>query len=213
MKSPRVILLGPPASGKGTQARKLAKDLRVQCLGTGKLLRDEIEKGSELGKEIASYINRGDYVPDALVMAMVDGWIKKHPEGWMLDGYPRTIAQAEHLDVESPPTIVLILDVPRGELENRITKRRECNVCGITVAVESDDQTECPECSTGKLVSRADDALESFKTRYATYEKLTLPLVDYYQEKGVLHHVDGTQSPEQVYQAILKFFPHLEINT
>ena len=203
-KPKHVILLGPPASGKGTQARKLATILGVACLGTGKLLRSEIEKGTELGKTIGDFINRGDYVPDAFIMAMVDGWIKENEAGWLLDGYPRTQAQAEHLDRSAAPDLVIALDVPRQDLEQRITKRRECQDCGVTVAVVSADQKQCPECKVGTLVARTDDALESFKQRYLTYEKLTMPLAEYYHQQGLLKHVDGTQSPEQVYAAILE---------
>ena len=202
MKTTNVILLGPPASGKGTQARKLAEKLGVPCLGTGKLLRVEIEKGSEVGLEAKSYIDSGRYVPDETILKMVGEWLDRNSEGWLMDGFPRTLPQAERLQEVASPGLVIALDVPREDLEERIIKRRECSSCGVTIAVDDLSQTICPECGDDALVSRADDALESFKVRYENYEELTVPLFDYYRSLGMLNVVDGTQSPEAVFAEI-----------
>jgi len=142
MNHKNVILLGPPASGKGTQAKKLAAHLGVPCLGTGQLLRAEIEKGSAVGMEAKGFIDAG------------------------------------------PESKVIALDVPREDLEQRIIKRRECTSCGATVAVDDLEQTICPECGADSLVSRADDALESFKVRYENYEELTIPLYAFLKDHG-----------------------------
>lgn len=203
MNTHNVILLGPPASGKGTQARQLAAHLDVPCLGTGKLLREEIDKGSDVGLEARVFIEKGSYVPDETILKMVASWLDKNANGWLMDGFPRTLPQAEALQEIGKPTLIIALDVPREELEFRITKRRECTSCGMTVAVETADQTDCPECSAGTLVSRADDAVDSFKLRYANYEELTLPLFDYYASLGRFVKIDGTQSPEEVFEEIL----------
>lgn len=203
MKTDNVILLGPPASGKGTQARQLAAHLAVPCLGTGKLLREEIEKGSVVGLEAQGYIESGSYVPDEIILRMVESWLSENSQGWLMDGFPRTLPQAEALQEIGKPTLVIALDVPRENLESRITKRRECTSCGVTVAVDSADETSCPECKVGTLVSRADDALDSFKVRYAKYEELTLPLFDYYASHGMLIKLDGTKPPEEVFAEIL----------
>ncbi len=204
MTENNVILLGPPASGKGTQARKLADHLGVPCLGTGKLLRNEIDKGSPVGLEAKGYIERGSYVPDEIILKMVSEWLSGHSDGWLMDGFPRTIPQAEALQQTAKPTRVIALDVPQDELEFRITKRRECTSCGATVAVNCSQDHTCPECGKETLISRADDALESFKARYQNYEELTVPLFDYYDSLGMLSKVDGTKSPKEVFAEILK---------
>ncbi len=199
-----ILLLGPPASGKGTQARRLAEYLNVPCLGTGKLLRNEIKESTEIGKIAEDFINRGAYVPDGVIMTMVEEWMVDNQSGWLLDGFPRTKPQAEALNNMRRPDMVLALEVPQEELEFRITKRRECSSCGATVAVKNSTDTICPECSSGELVSRSDDALDSFKIRYANYTELTKPLFDYYDDLGMLRKVDGTQSPDEVFNEITK---------
>jgi len=204
MTENNVILLGPPASGKGTQARQLAAHLNVPCLGTGKLLRNEIDNGSVIGLEAKGFIESDQYVPDEIILKMVETWLSENPYGWLMDGFPRTIPQAEALQESAKPTRVIVLEVPQDALEFRITKRRECTSCGVTFAVNSNDDNICPECETNTLVSRADDALESFKVRYQNYKELTLPLFDYYASLGMLDKVDGTNSPEEVFAEILK---------
>ncbi len=197
----RVLLLGPPASGKGTQARHLTALVNVPCLGTGKLLRSEIEKGTEVGKQAEQFISNGEYVPDQLIMDMVKSWLNEDPQksdGWLLDGFPRTLPQAEALQEISQPDLVIALDVPKENLERRILMRRECSSCHSTVAVENSEQVECPVCNAETLTSRSDDAIESFKVRYANYKELTTPLFDYYTAKGILRNIDGTQSPDKV---------------
>ena len=203
LETPRIILLGPPASGKGTQARQLAAHLEVSCLGTGSLLRSEIKKDTPLGQQAKMHIDRGFYVPDELILGMVEKWLGEHQEGWLLDGFPRTLPQAKALQEIAAPICAIQLDVPREVLENRISSRRECNTCGFTTSVTSEDEQGCPTCETGVLVARKDDAIESFRVRYENYSELTVPLYDYYQSKGVLYKVDGTLSPEQVFESIL----------
>jgi adenylate kinase len=201
----RIVLIGPPASGKGTQCRRVQDLLGVPTLGTGKLLRKEVESGSKLGLEVEGYLNSGAYVPDVLIMELVKAWMAKRPEsGWLLDGFPRTLAQAEALESDvsfQTPTLAIALDVPQRELEQRIISRRECADCGATVSVSSPDEQNCHECN-GPLVSRADDDLENFRRRYANYCELTQPLFDYYASKGKLLSVDGTASPEDVFGVI-----------
>ncbi|PQJ29229.1 adenylate kinase family protein [Rubritalea profundi] len=201
----RIVLIGPPASGKGTQCRRIQNLLDVPTLGTGKLLRKEVESGSKLGLEVEDYLNRGAYVPDALIMELVKAWMAKRSEsGWLLDGYPRTLAQAEALESDASfqaPTLAIALDVPQHELEQRIISRRECADCGATVSVSSPDELNCNDCN-GELVSRSDDDLENFRRRYANYSELTQPLFDYYAAKGKLLLVNGSASPEDVFCVI-----------
>jgi adenylate kinase len=162
-----------------------------------------MDKGSAVGLEAKSYIEKGSYVPDEIILKMVSEWLGEHSHGWLMDGFPRTIPQAEALQESATPTRVIVLDVPREELEFRITKRRECTSCGATVAVKSSQDHTCPECGKETLISRADDALDSFKVRYQNYEELTVPLFDYYASLGMLDKVDGTKSPENVFAEIL----------
>jgi len=204
----RIVLIGPPASGKGTQCRRIQNLLNVPTLGTGKLLRKEVESGSELGLEVEGYLNSGAYVPDPVIMELVKAWMAKHSEsGWLLDGFPRTLAQAEALESDvsfQTPTLAIALDVPQQELEQRIISRRECADCGATVSVSSADEQNCHDCN-GPLVSRADDDLESFRKRYANYRELTEPLFDYYVSKGKLLSVDGGASPDEVFGVIKNY--------
>ncbi len=197
----RVLLLGPPASGKGTQARYLVSLLDVPCLGTGKLLRSEIEKSTEIGKLAEQYINNGEYVPDQVIMDMVKSWLNEEPQvisGWLIDGFPRTFPQAEALQEMREPELVIALDVPEDELERRISMRRECFACHATVAVNDSEQVQCPICNADALTSRSDDAIDSFKVRCANFKELTTPLFNYYAAKGILRKVDGTQHPDTI---------------
>lgn len=179
--------------------------LNVPTLGTGALLRREIESGSELGLEVADFLDKGAYVPDELIMQMIKGWVIENAEtGWMLDGFPRTLAQAQWLEsgVDFPaPTLAIGLEVSEQELAGRISSRRECSDCGATVSVQSDAEQRCPHCD-GKLTARSDDNLESFRTRFANYRELTKPLFDYYAAQGKLLSVNGSNTPDDVFAVI-----------
>lgn len=201
----RIVLIGPPASGKGTQCRRIQELLGVDTLGTGALLRREVDSGSELGQEVESYLNRGAYVPDALILSLVKSWLGEQADaGWLLDGFPRTLAQAEALDSDADiqsPTLAIALDVPKADLERRIISRRECVDCGATVTVSSAADQSCDDCG-GVLEQRSDDHLENFRARYANYSELTEPLFDYYAAQGKLLAVDGSLSPDDVFAVI-----------
>lgn len=201
----RIVLIGPPASGKGTQCRRIQKLLGVDTLGTGALLRREVESGSKLGQEVEGYLNCGGYVPDALILSLVKSWLDGHADsGWLLDGFPRTLTQAEALESDADclaPTLAIALDVPQHELERRIVSRRECVDCGATVTVSSEADQTCDDCN-GALETRSDDGLENFRARYANYSELTQPLFDYYAAKGKLLAVDGSLAPDEVFAVI-----------
>ena len=200
----RIVLLWPPASGKGTQCKLISEMLSVPNLGTGNLLRREVELKSDVGVQVEDYIEQGKYVPDELILEMVRNWVVKQPEGWLLDGFPRTLPQAEaleKLDGVDPPVLAIALDVEREDLERRMSRRRECEDCGDTVSVSDESEVTCASCG-GRLKKRSDDVLESFKVRYVNYEELTLPLFDFYEGKGILIRVDGSQSPEGVFAQI-----------
>ncbi|WP_026292839.1 adenylate kinase family protein [Rubritalea marina] len=198
-----VILLGPPACGKGTQCQLILKQLAMECLGTGQLLRDEVSSGSELGKEIDSFINHGAYVPDALIMRMVFKWLNGVGEKpWLLDGFPRTLVQAEALNAEGfRPDVVIGIEVSQDVLEERILSRLICSSCSATHSRKVVGDGPCPDCG-GVLVVRDDDGIESFRKRYANFNELTKPLYAYYEAQGSLVRVDGTLPPEQVFERV-----------
>ena len=186
----RLILLGPPASGKGTQARFLSQLFDVPTLSTGSMLRKEIEGQTELGKQAQRYMEAGKFVPDELVNAMVKDWIAHLPEcSFLLDGYPRTLAQAESLqdflDRECGGLDCAIwMNVTREVIEDRITHRVECSSCGFVTQGEAGGA--CPHCEGGVLKARVDDALDRFVHRWADFEALTLPVTDFYAQRGLV---------------------------
>lgn len=193
------VMLGPPASGKGTQGRLLAEQRGLGYLSTGARLRREIEERSPLGREAQSYLDRSQYVPDELAVRLVADWLGGHSEGWLLDGFPRSIPQAKalvELAGESFSAIHLVVD--GDELRQRVVKRRECPTCG-QVATEASEH--CPKCGA-ELQVRADDSIEAFEKRLDAYRQLTVPAVDFLREKGLLISIDGSGTRDEVAQLI-----------
>lgn len=193
MTSKRLILLGPPASGKGTQARFLSKLFNVPTLSTGALLRREIEAETELGKKVREYMDHGKFVPDELVNELVIDWIRKgESKSFLLDGYPRTVAQAEtlqkFLDEECGGLDCAVwMDVTREVIEDRIKRRIECPSCGFVT--QGEVGTSCPQCQEGTMRNRTDDALDRFVVRWKDFDALTMPVARYYLEKGLVVRV------------------------
>ena len=207
MDAPAIVLLGPPASGKGTQGRLLAKEGNLSYFSTGKQLRREMKAASPLGKEAEPYLAAGQYVPDELVLALVIGWIKKEKGGWVLDGFPRTLPQAEELDRvlggDGAHLKALLLEGPVAELERRVIDRRECTACpwtGTKIQAEVSGGV-CPSCGA-TLGQRHDDDLENFRRRLKAFEELTLPVAAYYEQSDRLLRVWGLGSPEEVFQNV-----------
>ncbi len=198
----RFVLVGGPASGKGTQARYLAQAFGLHTLSTGALLRQEIEACSDLGRQAQSFMDRAMLVPDEVVNDIVRGWLSNNDETpWLLDGYPRTVAQAETLDSFMRERglgvdVVVWLDVARELIEARMLKRKECTKCGL---ITRDGEMVCPDCGSGMRV-RADDNLEAFARRWQDYEALTVPVANYYEAKGLAVRVRVTEEgePEEV---------------
>lgn len=206
-----VILLGPPGSGKGTQATRLSKELSIPHISTGDLFRENISKNTDLGKRAKEYTNAGKLVPDELVLDMLFERVSQPDcvKGYLLDGFPRTLAQAEafgkHLPAITDLT-VLNLDVPDDLIVKRIEGRLTCKQCGNIhnrYFSPPKNENECDKCS-GQLEQRTDDNAQVVKERLRNYHSQTKPLIDYYSKKGVLFTVDGTQSPDNVFQALLK---------
>lgn len=207
MDAATIVLLGPPASGKGTQGRLLARERNLSYFSTGKQLRREMKAASRLGKEVEPYLAAGQYVPDELVLALVIGWIKKEKRGWVLDGFPRTLPQAEELDRvlggDGAHLKALLLEGPVAELERRVIDRRECTACpwtGTKIQAEVSGGV-CPSCGA-TLGQRHDDDLENFRRRLKAFEELTLPVAAYYEQSDRLLRVWGLGSPEEVFQNV-----------
>jgi len=207
-----IVLMGAPGAGKGTQARLLQERLRLPQISTGDIFRALKNAQTPLAQEVREIMERGQLVPDELTIRLVKERTAQPDcrNGYILDGFPRTPAQAaslEKLAVEQGNNIVAVqIDVPGELLEQRMTGRRNCPVCGeiynIYLKPPKFDNV-CDFHPEAQLVHRADDNVETVKARLATYEKQTQPLIDYYKAAGLLHVVNGTGEPEEIYEEIL----------
>lgn len=204
-----VILLGPPGSGKGTQAVRLTKELGIPHISTGDLFRENISKDTELGKRAKTFMNAGKLVPDEVVLDMLFDRVSRPDceKGYLLDGFPRTLPQAAALDkflASNVDLVVLDLEVPDEVIVKRAEGRLTCKSCGsvynryFTPPVK---EGVCDKCG-GELIQRPDDKAEVVQERLRVYREQTFPLVEYYTKKGVLKRVDGTQSPDAVFEAL-----------
>ncbi|MFO7769658.1 MAG: adenylate kinase [bacterium] len=199
------ILLGPPGAGKGTQAKRLEEDMDVPQISTGDILRDHVARETDLGTQAKQYMDRGDLVPDQLIIDLIADRIDQDDAagGFLLDGFPRTIPQAVALDGllrvrEIPLRAVVLLDVDDEVLVRRISGRYLCRACGQDVNVGGEEPPEsCPECG-GELYQRDDDRPETVRKRLEVYREQTAPLVDYYEGESLLRRVDGTGGVDEV---------------
>jgi len=204
-----LILLGPPGAGKGTQADKLKGDFGLPYIGTGELLRKHKEEESELGREAKSYMDNGDLVPDGLVIKMILEEVEeKGGHGFLLDGFPRSVPQAEALDEALAEngrrlTAAVLIAVDDELVIERLTGRRQCSNGHLYHETFDPPKNDgyCDQC--GKpLRQREDDKRETIEKRLATYHGLTEPVIDYYQERGMLQRFDGSRSPDEVHNLI-----------
>jgi len=204
----RIILLGPPGAGKGTQARRLSESTGMKHLSTGDMLRSEIAAGSELGLMAKSFMDKGDLVPDETIIGMIEQQIND-PAGVLLDGFPRTVVQAQALDAAlekagSPVDKVVYMTVDVDELVTRLSSRAICESCQTPYNLQSDPPSKegaCDKCG-GKVVVRADDQPEAIKNRIKVYEELTAPVVDYYRERGEVDEIAATGTPDEVFEKL-----------
>jgi adenylate kinase len=210
----RVILLGPPGSGKGTQGALLTETLNVPTISTGDLFRKNLAENTPLGQAAQGYMSKGELVPDGLVLDMVNDRLSEADAaaGFILDGFPRTIPQADGLQAllsergEGLDHVVLV-DVPDDVIVERLSARRTCSECGaIYNMLFSPPKREniCDKCGAeNSLTQREDDEPGTIRQRLEVYHKQTKPLVDYYQKAGILQTLDGTQPPDQVAEAAI----------
>lgn len=209
----KIIMLGAPGAGKGTQAKKIADLCKVPHISTGDIFRANIKQGTELGKKAKTYMDAGELVPDELVCDLVVDRIQQDDctEGFILDGFPRTIPQAEALTnalnaIEQKMEYALNIDVPDENIIHRMAGRRACVGCGATYHVEFNPpkvQDVCDVCGE-VLVLRDDDKPETVMNRLNVYHEQTKPLIDYYEKQGIVHTIDGTQTMDQVFSDIRK---------
>ncbi len=208
-----VIFLGPPGAGKGTQAKQIAENYGVPHLSTGDMFRDHVSRGTPLGLRAKPIMERGELVPDDLVLSMVEERISRPDcrDGFILDGFPRTLPQAEKLDeilrqrFETEPLVVHFV-VDQNQLMRRLTGRRTCAIGGEIYNVYDRPPKVPGRCDRdgGDLLQRPDDREEVIRERLAAYERQTRPLVDYYRGRGVLKDVDGMSAPAAVTKNVLE---------
>ena len=207
-----IIMLGAPGAGKGTQAKQIADKYSIPHISTGDIFRANIKNGTELGKKAKQYMDQGALVPDELTCDLVMDRIQQDDckNGFVLDGFPRTIPQAEALDaalgkINEKMDYAIDVDVPDENIVNRMSGRRACLNCGATyhlISIPPKVEGICDRCGS-KIVLREDDKPETVQKRLKVYHEQTQPLIDYYKNQGILKSVDGTQPMDEVFKAIV----------
>ncbi|MCD5415869.1 adenylate kinase [Candidatus Bipolaricaulota bacterium] len=196
----RLTLLGPPGAGKGTQAKMIAAQNGLSHLSTGDILRDEVVRTTRLGLTAKGYMDRGDLVPDPLIIEMIKGRIAGPADGFILDGFPRTVTQAEALAEITALDLAINIDLSRETVIDRLSSRRVCRGCGRIYNLLFGPPTDAGRCDAcnDELFQRDDDKRAVIENRYDVYTKMTAPLIDFYRQRGLLHEVDGSGSTEAV---------------
>ena len=209
----KIVMLGAPGAGKGTQAKMIAAKYQIPHISTGDIFRANIKNGTELGKKAKSYMDQGLLVPDELTVDLVIDRLAQDDckNGYILDGFPRTIPQAEALDAAlaklgEKMDYAIDLDVPDENIVSRMSGRRACTGCGATyhIVYNPSKKGECCEVCGEKLILRDDDKPETVQKRLNVYHEQTQPLIDYYTKQSILRTVDGTQDMNDVFAEIVK---------
>ena len=207
----KLVLLGPPGAGKGTQAKMMIEKYQIPQISTGDILRQAVKDGTPLGKEAKTYMDQGELVPDELIINLVKERIKAGDckEGYIFDGFPRTVAQAEALDnvlegLSTKLDAVVSINVPEDEVVKRLSGRRTCKSCGTLYHVIYNSPTKegiCDKCG-GELFQRDDDNETTIRQRLSVYQEQTSPLIEYYSEQGLVKAIPGTGEPQEIFTAI-----------
>jgi adenylate kinase len=214
MKAQALIFLGAPGAGKGTQAREVSNEFKIPQISTGDMLREAVKKGTALGLEAKKKMDAGALVPDEVVCGIVEERVSQPDcaKGFILDGFPRTIAQAQFVDAMlerkgrgKPLTVNIRVD--EDVLLKRLTGRRTCSVCGEIYNVHFNPPKQAGVCDKdgGKLLERADDNETTIRQRLVAYNNQTSPLIDYYRKKGLLHDLNGNLEPDQISSSLIQF--------
>lgn len=192
-----IILLGPPGAGKGTMAEQVRDKFALAHISTGDILRAEMKQGTELGKLAKKFIDDGALVPDDVIISMMKKRFQEDDakNGVLLDGFPRTVAQAEALDKIAVIDCCITLDASEDMIVSRISSRRVCRECGSVYSIKSWDKETC-KCG-GELYTRDDDNEQTVRQRFSVYEKQTSPLIEYYENKGIVSHIDASLPIEE----------------
>ncbi len=201
-----IVLLGAPGAGKGTQASQICEKFGIPHISTGDIFRENISKKTPLGVEAKNYIDNGKLVPDEVTVKIVKARVGESDckNGYLLDGFPRTVAQAEALKSFSKIDAAIDIDIPLEKLMKRLTGRRVCSSCKESFHIDFlGGATKCPLCG-GELIHRADDNEETVSSRLSVYQEQTSPLIEYYKAEGLLKTVDGDQTVEKVFEDIVK---------
>ena len=205
-----LVLMGPPGAGKGTQAERFALDHGIPKISTGDILREAVHAGTPLGKKVSAAMNRGELVGDDVIIGIVTDRLSRPDaaRGFVLDGFPRTVPQADALDAllaGRGPLIVVEIQVPDDVLVSRVRSRRICEDCGRTVSAFGEDPTHVERCETcgGKLVSRSDDGENVVRDRLKLYWRETQPMISHYHTRPTYRTVNGSQPPERVREALV----------
>ena len=214
-----IILMGPPGAGKGTQAKKLIAYYKLPHISTGDMFREAIKQGTPLGNLAKQYIDDGHLVPDDVTIGIVKDRLSQHDceKGFILDGFPRTLPQAEALEIMSkeigrPIEHVINITCDPKELERRICGRRVCKVCGAPFHVDTAKpkvEGVCDVCG-GPLVQRADDNVEALTTRLGLYEAQTKPLIEFYSKLGLVNNFDGTSGSDVLFEEIKRYLGEIK---
>jgi adenylate kinase len=213
-----ILIMGPAGAGKGTMSELILKEYDIPHISTGDMLRENVRNNTELGKLAKSYMEAGKLVPDDVINAMVEDRLQQPDcqKGYLLDGFPRTLVQAEAFSeiadkIGKPVECVVALEVDFEILKDRITGRRICSKCGAIYHVKghpSKVEGVCDECG-GELIQRKDDTVEQLKVRMDEYEKSTKPVIDFYEARGVVKHVNAAQAKDQVFAVIQEALENL----
>ncbi len=207
----KLVLLGPPGAGKGTQAKQMIEKYSIPQISTGDILRQAVKDGTQMGKEAKAYMDKGELVPDDVIIGIVKDRIQADDckNGYIFDGFPRTVAQAEALDgmlknLGSQLDAVVSIEVPEDDVVKRLSGRRTCKSCGTLFHVMFNPPAKdgvCDACS-GELYQRDDDNETTIRQRLSVYTNQTAPLIDYYSNVGILKPVPGTGAPDAIFDAI-----------
>ncbi len=205
----RIVLIGPPASGKGTFARLIGETFSLSTTSTGAILRAEAAKGTALGRQASALTDKGQLAPDEMILCLVAEWLEQQGDAWVFDGFPRTLTQGrmfrEMLRARKTPLeLVIHLDIDTSLLKERVANRRVCSICRHGVGIGFDVPSEsapCPKCG-GRLEGRADDSIEVLEKRLFVYREKTEPLLPFYREEGILARVDVSCPQEEAWRVM-----------